>query len=132
MPVPLSKLSFHHFHCFPVTFCPGDVIFGIVFARDVSTSSYLSYYSKSCTGLKIQCPVFPSSSSYLLPRALLYGCGAWSLTLSEEHRLRVFDNRVLRRIFRPKRDEVIGSWRKLHNEELHNLYCSPSIITMIK
>jgi hypothetical protein len=49
----------------------------------------------------------------------------------EEHRLRVFDNRVLRRIFGPKRDEVIGGWRKLHNEELHNLYCSPSIIGMI-
>jgi hypothetical protein len=44
----------------------------------------------------------------------------------------VFENRVLRRIFRPKRDEVIGGWRKLHNEELHNLYCSPSIIIIIK
>jgi hypothetical protein len=48
--------------------------------------------------------------------------------LREEHRLRVFENRVVRGIFRPKRDEVIGGWRKLHNEELHNLYCSPSII----
>jgi hypothetical protein len=50
----------------------------------------------------------------------------------EEHRLRVFENRVLRRIFRPKRDEVTGGWRKLHNEELHNLYCSPNIIMTIK
>jgi hypothetical protein len=55
-----------------------------------------------------------------------------SLTLREEHRLRVFENRVLRGIFGPKRDEVIGSWRKLHNKELHNLYCLPSIIRMIK
>jgi hypothetical protein len=55
-----------------------------------------------------------------------------SLTLREEHRLRVFENRVLRRIFGPKRDEIIGSWRKLHNEELHNLYCSAKIIRMIK
>jgi hypothetical protein len=52
--------------------------------------------------------------------------------LREEHRLRVFENRVLRRIFGPKRDEVKGGWRKLHNEELHNLYSSPSIIRMMK
>jgi hypothetical protein len=61
---------------------------------------------------------------------VLYGCETWSLTLREEHRPRVFENRVLRGIFGPKRDEVIGGWRKLHNEELHN--CSPSIIRMIK
>jgi hypothetical protein len=53
---------------------------------------------------------------------VLYGCESWSLTLREEHRLRVFENRVLRRIFGPKRDEVIGGWRKLHNEELNDLY----------
>jgi hypothetical protein len=54
------------------------------------------------------------------------------LTLREEHRLRVFENRVLRSIFGPRRDEVTGNWRKLHNEELHNLYSSPNIIRMIK
>jgi hypothetical protein len=53
---------------------------------------------------------------------VLYGCETWSLTLREEHRLRVFENRVLRRIFGPKRDEVTGEWRKLHSGELHNLY----------
>jgi hypothetical protein len=57
----------------------------------------------------------------ILP-VVLYGCKTWSLTLREEHRLRVFENRVLSRIFGPKRDEVTGEWRKLHNEELHNLY----------
>jgi hypothetical protein len=62
----------------------------------------------------------------------LYGCETWSLTLREEHRLRVFENRVLRRIFGPERDEVTGDWRKLHNEELHGLYSSPSIIRVIK
>jgi hypothetical protein len=67
----------------------------------------------------------------ILPAAL-YGCETLSLTLREEHRLRVFENRVLRRIFGPKRDEVIGRWRKLHNEELHGLYSSPSIVRVIK
>jgi hypothetical protein len=52
--------------------------------------------------------------------------------LKEEHRLKVFENRVLRRIFAPKRDEMTGGWRKLHNEKLHNLYSSPNIIRMIK
>jgi hypothetical protein len=63
---------------------------------------------------------------------VLYGCETWSLTLREEHRLRVFENRVLRRIFGPKRDEVTGDWRKLPNEELHNFYSSPNTIRMIK
>jgi hypothetical protein len=67
----------------------------------------------------------------ILP-VVLYGCEIWSLTLREEHRLRVFENRVLRRIFGPKRDEVTGGWRKLHNEELQDLYSSPSIIRMIR
>jgi hypothetical protein len=63
---------------------------------------------------------------------VLYGCETLSLTLREEHRLRVFENRVLRRIFGPKTDEVTGGWRKLHNEELHGLYSSPSIVRVIK
>jgi hypothetical protein len=67
----------------------------------------------------------------ILP-VVLYGCETWSLTLREEHRLRVFENRVLRRIFGPKRDEVTGEWRKLHNKELHDLYSSPRIIRIIK
>jgi hypothetical protein len=61
-----------------------------------------------------------------------YGCEIWSLTLREEHRLRVFENRVLRRIFGQKRDEVVGGWRILHNEELDNVYSSPDIIRMMK
>jgi hypothetical protein len=67
----------------------------------------------------------------ILP-VVLYGCGTWSLTLREERGLRVFENRVLRRIFGPKRDEVTGEWRKLHNEELNDLYCSPNIVWVIK
>jgi len=63
---------------------------------------------------------------------VLYGCETWSLTLRVERRLRVFENRVLRRIFGPKRDEVTGEWRKLHNEELNHLYSSPSIVRVIK
>ena len=60
------------------------------------------------------------------------GCETWSLTLREERRLRVFENRVLRRVFGPKRDEVTGEWRKLHNEELNDPYCSPKIVWVIK
>jgi hypothetical protein len=67
----------------------------------------------------------------ILP-VVLYGCETWSLTLREEHRLRVFENRVLRRIFVPKRNEVTGGWRKLHNEELHGLHSSSSILRVIK
>jgi hypothetical protein len=67
----------------------------------------------------------------ILP-VVLYGCAALSLMLREEHRLRVFENRVLRRMFGLKRDEVTGVWRKLHNEELNGLYSSPSIVKVIK
>jgi hypothetical protein len=66
----------------------------------------------------------------ILP-VVLYGCETWSFTLREEHRLRVFENRVLRRIFRTKREEE-GSWRKLHNDKLHSLYSSPNIVRVIK
>jgi hypothetical protein len=62
---------------------------------------------------------------------VLYGCETWSLTLGEEHRLSVFEKRVLRKIFGPKREED-GSWRKLHNDELHNLYSSSNIVRVIK
>jgi hypothetical protein len=71
------------------------------------------------------------NKSIILP-VVLYGCDTRSLTLREEHRLRVFEKRVLRGIFGPKRDKVTGEWRKLHNGELHNLYLSPNIIRQIK
>jgi hypothetical protein len=67
----------------------------------------------------------------ILP-VILYGCETWSLTLREEHRLRVFENKMLRKIFGPKRVEMMGEWRKLHNGERRDLYSSPSIIRMIK
>jgi len=63
---------------------------------------------------------------------VLYGCETWSLTLREKRKLRVFENMVLRRIFGPRRDEVTGQWRRLHNEELNDLYCSPNIVRVIK
>ena len=62
----------------------------------------------------------------ILP-VVLYGCETWSLTLREERRLRVFEKGVLRRVFGPKRDEVTGEWRKLHNEDLNDLYTLPNI-----
>jgi hypothetical protein len=67
----------------------------------------------------------------ILP-VVLYGCETWSLTLREEHRPRVFENRVLRRIFGPKRDGLRGEWKRLHNNELNDLYSSPNIIRVIK
>jgi hypothetical protein len=67
----------------------------------------------------------------ILP-VVLYGCKTWSLTLREERRLSVFENRVLRGIFGPKRVEVTWEWRKLHNEDLHDLYSSPYIVRKIK
>ena len=63
---------------------------------------------------------------------VLYGYETWSLTSREERRLRVFENRVLRRVFGPRRDDVTGEWRKLHNEELNDLYCSTNIVRVIK
>ena len=63
---------------------------------------------------------------------VLYGCETWSLTLREKRRLRLFENRVLRRVFGPKRDEVTGEWRKLHNEKLSDLYCLPNIVRVVK
>jgi hypothetical protein len=67
----------------------------------------------------------------ILP-VVLYACETWSLTLREEQRLRVFENRVLRRIFGSKRDEATGEWRRLHNEEINDVYSSPNIIWVIK
>ena len=67
----------------------------------------------------------------ILP-VVLYGCETWSLILREETKLRLFENMVLRRIFGPRRDEVTGEWRRLHYEELNDLYCSPNIVRVIK
>jgi hypothetical protein len=64
-------------------------------------------------------------------QVVLYKCETWSLTLREEHRLRVFENRMLSRIFEPKKEKD-GSWRKLHHDDLHDLYSSPNIVRVIK
>ena len=67
----------------------------------------------------------------ILP-VVLYGCETWSLTLREERKLRVFENMVLRRIFGLRRDEITGEWRRLHNEELNDLFSSPNTVRVIK
>ena len=72
-----------------------------------------------------------SVTEIILP-VVLYGCETWSLTLREERKLRVFENMVLRGIFGPRRDEVTGEWRRLHNEELNDFYSSPNNVQVIK
>ena len=74
---------------------------------------------------------FKISRTIILP-VVLYGCETWSLTSREERRLWLFDNRVLSRVFWPKRDEITGEWRKLHNEELRDLYSLPNIVRVVK
>ena len=81
--------------------------------------------------------LLPKSTNIKIYRTIIlpvvsYGCETWSLTLREERRLSVFENRMLRRVFGPKRDEITGEWRKRHNEELNGLYCSHSIVQVIK
>jgi len=73
-----------------------------------------------------------SALTSIISPVVLYGCETWSLTLREERRLRVFENRALRRVFGPKRVEVTGEWRKLHNEELSDLYYLPNIVRVVK
>ena len=67
----------------------------------------------------------------ILP-VILHGCESWSTTLADEQKLRVFENKVLRKIYGPKRDEMTGEWRRLHNEELHGLYDSPDVVRIMK
>jgi hypothetical protein len=70
-------------------------------------------------------------ATIILP-VVLYGCGTWSLPLREKHRPSMFENRVPRKVFGSKREEATGDWRRLHNEGLRDLYCSPNIIRVIK
>jgi hypothetical protein len=84
-----------------------------------------------CIGLFSKNVKIRIHENIILP-VVLYGCETWSLTLREKHRLRVLENRVLRRISELKRDEVMGGWRKLHNEELHDLYSLASEIRINK
>jgi hypothetical protein len=81
-----------------------------------------AYYQNILSSLLLSDNLRIKTHKAIILLSVLYGCETWSLTLREEHRLRVFEKRVLRRIFGPKRDEVTGEWRKLHNKELHDLY----------
>ena len=93
-------------------------------SRNACCHSVQSLLSSSLLSKNLKIKIY---RNIILP-VVLYGCETWSLTLREERTLKVFENRVLRRIFGPKRDEVTKEWRKLHNEELNDLYCSPDIV----
>ena len=100
----------------------------------ISTFDHTSWRQRTGWLVKVKAFLRKRSCAYrtiILP-VVLYGCETWSLTLREERRLSVFENRVLRRIFGPRRDEVTGEWRKLHNEQLNDLYSTTNIIQMIK
>ena len=90
--------------------------------------SMLNLSSSSLSSENIKVKIYRT----IFSPVVLYGCETWSLTMREERRLRVFENRVLRRIFGPKRDGLTGEWRKLHNEELKDLYSSPDIVRVTK
>jgi hypothetical protein len=92
---------------------------------------YHSVYNRLSSSLLSKNLKIKIYRTIILP-VVFYGCETWSLTLREESKLRMFENRVLKRIFGHKRDEVTGEWRKLHNKELNDLYSSPSIVWVIK
>ena len=92
------------------------------------TYIYIYLISSSLLSKKLKIKIY---RTIILP-VVLYGCETWSLTLRDERRLRVFENWVPRRVFGPKRDEVTGEWRKLHNEELSDLYSLPNIVRVVK
>ena len=94
-------------------------------------SSYYSVQNLLSSSLLSKTLKIKIYRTIILP-VFLYGCETWSLTLREERRLRLFENRVLRRAFGPKRDELIGEWRKLNNEELRDLYSLPNIVRVVK
>jgi hypothetical protein len=103
-----------------------DTSFYYVFPQLIFSNYIQSQISLLPTNIKVKI-----YKTIILP-VVVYGCKTWSLILREEPRLRVFENRVLRRICGPKRDEVKGEWKKLHNEKFHILYLSPDITRQIK
>ena len=128
------------------------ILHEINFPRKISKLINVEKYKKnfySCnTGIRFRYEIYMSNlyvcmlvlsknlkikiyRTIILP-VVLHGCETWSLTLREERKLRVFENMVLRRLFGLRRDDVTGEWRRLHNEELNDLYCSPYIVQVIK
>ena len=94
----------------------------------VISQSNTTFFSSSLLSKNLKIKIY---RTIIFP-VVLYGCETWSLTLREERGLRVFENRAVRRVFGPKRDEVTGKWRKLHNEELSDLYSLPNIVRVVK
>jgi hypothetical protein len=127
---PISKRSFENvsqFKYLETALTNQNLIQGEIKRRlNSDNACYLSVQNLSSSRLLSKNIKIRIHKTILLP-VVRYGCKTWCLVLREEHKLRLFERRVLRRIFGPKRDDVMGEWRKLHNEELRDLYSSPSI-----
>ena len=104
------------------------MVTGTIHARTRTRTRTLAYPEKK-TSFRAQYIIAPGN---IILSVVLYGCETWSLTLREERRLRVFENMVLRRVCGPKRDEVTGELRELHNEELRDFYSLPNIVRVVK
>jgi hypothetical protein len=108
--------------------CIREEIKGKLSSRNSCHHSFPNLFSSRVLSKDLKIKVYKT----IILSVVLYGCETLSPILREKHKLRVFENRVLRRIFGPKREEVAGDWRRLRNKELHNLYASPNIIGVIK
>ena len=129
-----SRRIFHPSRVTSFSICcstPSSLFVQFTLPRNILNACYYSVQTLLSSSLLSKNLKIKIYRNVILP-LVLYGCETWSLILREERRLRMFENMALRKIFGPKGEEMPGVWRKLHNEKLNDLYCSPNIVRMIK